>query len=225
MECQHNLAALADQCAPGAQLIRSPPSVKFGVKGQSHMASAAASDRRRSRAGAASSPMPAGPFRRQPRVACCSKRATPDAWRCRRCERLGRSWHFALVVRVGHEWERYQRTPSLSRASAWIRPVAHDERVKRRRGFVRRVGVGLGNRPGQTYRTRPGDASPRVSPLPAASLECRPARSSFGPFDETKNMGQSWELLFQAVTMTASVRMAGAIGDERVECAFSAHGT
>jgi hypothetical protein len=38
-------------------------------------------------------------------------------------------------------------------------------------------------------------------------------------------MGQSWELLFQAVTMTASVRMAGAIGDERVECAFSAHGT
>lgn len=70
MECQHNQAALADQPAPIAQLIRNLPSVKSGVKGQSHMAGAAASDRRRSRPGAASSdagwPVPAPAARRVP---------------------------------------------------------------------------------------------------------------------------------------------------------------
>ena len=38
-------------------------------------------------------------------------------------------------------------------------------------------------------------------------------------------MGQSWGHLSQAVAATASVRMAGTIGDERAECAFSAHWT
>lgn len=57
-------------------------------------------------------------------------------------------------------------------------------RVRPGSRFVRRVGVGLDNRPSHTHHTRPEDASRWSRRLPAASLECRAASSFLPRFHE-----------------------------------------
>lgn len=82
-------------------------------------------------------------------------------------------------------------TLGLSRASASDPLLAHHERVKRRAGFVRRVGWNVPVEriaPGQKVRRRALAASPSQPRMSGCIVII------FAPFPQNKKIGQDWEL-------------------------------